>query len=65
MANFPSYRIVSGHSAEALETEVNHLLRQGYELVGAPFSGMFGGKTFLLQGMLQPPEREEFELPTA
>lgn len=63
MANFPTYKIVSAQHVAELEVEVNHLLTQGFELIGSPFPATYGDKTFILQGLLQPPAREEFELP--
>ncbi|CAN5809900.1 hypothetical protein BH09VER1_BH09VER1_32880 [soil metagenome] len=64
MASFPTYKIVSAPHVADLEVEVNHHLSQGFELVGGPFPAHYGDKTFILQALLQPPAREEFELPT-
>lgn len=65
MASFPTYKIVSAQHVAELEVEVNHYLSKGFELVGGPFPAVYGEHTFILQALLQPPAREEFELPQA
>ena len=65
MPSFATYKTLSAQHLAELEVEVNHRLSQGFELVGGPFPATYGEHTFILQALLLPPTREEFELPAA